>query len=179
MSHNDSTWEQVEASAGDSEGVPVGISEGYLYSLLSGTVDTLRRISTTPGPNIPSQGEQGSHDSPLRYPLTVLRGVAINLSEIISDSEVADPPGVAASMFKTSDTTPIEELAGGACDLPRTSRGKGPKIIKNNKYTSCARLKYKYQINYFQVTLIHQEDEYEDTSDCSEIDSKCFNIYNF
>ena len=80
MSHNNSNQEQVEASAGYLEGVPVGISEGYLYSLLSGTVDTLRRISTTPGPNIPSQGEQGSHDSPLRDPLPVLRGVARNLS---------------------------------------------------------------------------------------------------
>ena len=142
ISHDDSTREKVEASVGDLEGVPVGISEGYLDWFLSGTVNTLRRISTTPKPNTPSQGEQGSQDSPARDPLPVLRGVTENLSEIISDSAVADPPGVAESMFKKSDMTPIEELAGDACELPRTSWGEDPKMIKNNKDTSCARLKY-------------------------------------
>ena len=59
MPHGNSTQEQVEASEGYLEGVPFGIYEGYLYSFLSGTVNALRRISTTPGPNTPNQGEQG------------------------------------------------------------------------------------------------------------------------
>ena len=139
----------------------------------------MRRISTTPGPNPPIQGEQVSQNFPPRDPLPVLIGVTRNISETISDSAVVDLPGVAASMLKTLDPTPIEERAGDACELPRTSQGKDLEAIKKNEDTICAGLKYKYQINYFQVTLIHQEDEYEDTSDCSEIDSKCFNIYNF
>ena len=107
MSHNNSTQEKVNSSTGDLEGLPVVISEGCLDSFLSGTVDALSCFSTTPGPN--------------KDPLPVLRGVTRNLSEIISDSVVADPLGAEASMFKTSDTTPIEELAGGACELPCTS----------------------------------------------------------
>ena len=62
-----------------------------------------------------------------------MRGVTRNLSEIILDSEVSDPPGAAASMLKMSDTTPIEELAGGACELPSASQGEDPITIKGTK----------------------------------------------
>ena len=62
-------------------------------------------------------------------------------------------------MFKTSDPTPIEDLAGGACELPHTSRGKNPKMINKNKDTSCAGLNYRYQLNSFQITVSKQEDE--------------------
>ena len=151
MSHDYLTREQVEESSGYLEGVPVGISEGYLYSFLSVTVDSLRRISTTPTLIPPIQGEQGSHYSPSRYPLPVFRGVTRNLSEIISDSTVADPAGAAEYMFNTSYPTPIEELAGGACELPCTSRGEDPKTTKKKKDTSYARLKYNYQLNSFEV----------------------------
>ena len=96
-------------------------------------------------------------------------GVKRNLSEIISDSAVADPPGVAASMLKTSDKTPIEELAVGACELPCMSRGEYPKIINKNKDTICAGLKYKYHINSFLLTGINQEDEDDDASPASKL----------
>ena len=89
----------------------------------------MRRISTAPGSNPPSQGEQGSQDSPPRDPLPVLRDATRNLSGIISNSSVADSPGVAASMFKKFYPTPIEDLACGACKIPRTSRGEYPKTI--------------------------------------------------
>ena len=80
----------------------------------------MRRISTTPGQNTPNQGEKVSQNYLPRDPISVFRGVTRNLSEIISYSALADPPGVTASMFKTSDPTPIEELAGGACEIPCT-----------------------------------------------------------
>ena len=93
-----------------------------------------------------------------------MRGVTRNLSEIISYSEVSDPPGVAESMFKTSDPRPIEELACGACELTRTSRGEYTKTIKKNKGTSCDGLKYKYHINSFQITGSNKEEEDDDDS---------------
>ena len=77
---------------------------------------------------------------------------------------MVDPPGVAESMFKTSDPTPIEDLAGGACELPHTSWGEYPKTIKKNKDTSCSGLKYKYQLNPFQVTGSTQADKHYDAS---------------
>ena len=169
MSHDNSPREQVEASSGDLERLPVGISEGCLDSLLSVTVDALRCISTTPVPNPPSQREQGSQDSPPRDPLPVLRGVTINLSEIILDSEVVDPSSVAASMFKPSDPTPIEELVGGACELPCTSRGEDPKKIKKNKDTSFSGLKYNYRLNSFQLIRSDQEDKDEDASPAEKL----------
>ena len=72
-------------------------------------------------------------------------------------------------MFKASYTTPIEELVGGAYELPRTSRSEEPKNIKKNKDTRCAGLKYKYQINYFQVKGINQEDEDDDASPTAKL----------
>ena len=124
----------------------------------------MRRISTTLGQNPPIQGEQGSKDSPPRYSLPFLRGVKRNLSEIISDSAVADPPVAAASMFKTSDPTPIEDIAGGTCELPRASRREDPKTIRKKKDTICAGLNYKYHLNSFQLKVTNQEDEDDDAS---------------
>ena len=64
-------------------------------------------------------------------------------------------------IFKTSDLTPKEKLAQGACDLPRTSRGNDSKTIKKNKDTCCVGLKYKYKPECFQITGSNQEDEDE------------------
>ena len=128
-------------------------------SFLSGTVDTLRRISITPVQKPPNQVEQVSQDFPLIDTFPVLRDVTRNLSEIILDSAVADPPGAAASMLKTSDPTPIEELAGGACELPSASQGEDPKTIKKNKDTSYYRLNYKYHLNSIQVKGSNQDDK--------------------
>ena len=121
-------------------------------------------IRNTPGPNTPIQEQQGSQNSPPRDPLPVLRGVTINLSEIISDLPVADPPVDVESMFNTLDPKIIEELQGSACELPCTSQGEDPKTIKKKKDTNFSGMKYKYQLNSFQVTGSNQEDKDDDAS---------------
>jgi hypothetical protein len=67
-------------------------------------------------------------------------------------------------MFKSADPTPKEELAQGACELPRTSRGDNPKTVKKNKDANCGGLKHKYELNSFQITGSNQEEEDETTS---------------
>ena len=62
-------------------------------------------------------------------------------------------------MFNTSDAAPIKDITGRAYELLCTSQGEDMKTIKNNKDAICAGLKYKYQINYFQVTGGNQQDE--------------------
>ena len=73
-----------------------------------------------------------------------------------------------AAIFRTADPTPIEELACGACEMPRSSRGDNVKTIKKNKDASCRGVKTKYGLISFQVTGRNQEDEDDDYSPAAQ-----------
>ena len=161
MSRNNSTREQAEAIQGGTSGTSQDIFESIQVSELRKRTENLSRqvVSTT----LPRQGEQGSHDSPRdRLPTS---GSVPNLGIMVTTNLA--PTGVAA-MFRTADPTPIEDLAGGACEMPRLSRGDDAKTIKKNKDASCKGLKTKYGLNSFQVTRSNQEDKDDDSSPAAQ-----------
>ena len=164
MSTEDQLREEDEASEGDNLGSLVSASEGFILRSISRADALLSRVSLTPGPRPPSREGQLQED-PSGDPLPDLRSVHRDLSPSLEMADESDAAAAviatAASMFKTSDPTPKEEFARGACELPRTSRGDDAKTIKKNKDACCVGLKHKYELNSFQVTGSNQEDEDE------------------
>ena len=165
MSQEDSIWEHEEELQGNGAGSPEGIPEGssvrVLARTLSYALDSLTRVSLTPGPSsrLSSLEEQLQPDSSPEYP------AGIPPVENMSTPDEASSAHIEAgnAMFKSANPTPKEELAQGACELPRTSRGDDPKTVKKNKDANCVGLKHKYELNSFQITGSNQEEE-DDTS---------------
>ena len=71
-------------------------------------------------------------------------------------------------MFRTVDPTPIKDLAGGACEMPRSSRGDDAKTIKKNKDANCKGPKTKYGLNSIQVTGSNQDNDDVDSSPAAQ-----------
>ena len=71
-------------------------------------------------------------------------------------------------MFCMADHTTTEEIAGGTCEMPCSSRGNDAKTIKKNKDANCKGHKTKYDLNSFHVTGSNQEDEDEDSSPAAQ-----------
>ena len=142
MSTQDSLREEDEAYKGDNQGAFA--LEGFLSRSLNRADALLQRDSLTPGPCSPSREEQLQEDpsgDPLAGSSSVLRDLSTTLEMAGDSGAVSAVPAVAASMFKSSDPTPKEEFAQGACELPRTSRGDDAKTIKKNKDVCCVGLK--------------------------------------
>ena len=128
--------EEDKAYEGDNLGLFVGASEGFLSRTLSRANALLQYVRLTPGPHPPSQEGQLQEDpsgDPLPGSSSVLRDLSPSI-EITDDSDAATAvSAVAASMFKSSDPTPKEEFAQGACEIPCTSREDDTKTVKKNK----------------------------------------------
>ena len=126
MSNKDSTWENEEGLAGYGAGFQEGISEEQSIGVLARISDALNCVSLTPGPNrsFPSLKELLQPD-PSTPPRDPDRALPVDLSARMTDSSLvaasASSVAAAPSMFRTADPTPKEELAQGACELPRTS----------------------------------------------------------
>ena len=165
---NESTRENEEALSGYGAGFQEGIPEEQSLGVLARISDALNRVSLTPGPNRPYPSLEESLQPDPSPETNRDRVLPVDLSARMSASSpaAASEPSVAAapSMFKSADPTPKEELAQGACELPRTSRGDDPKTVKKNKDANCGGLKHKYELNSFQITGSNQEEEDETTS---------------
>ena len=160
MSRDDSMREQEEAIQGGTAGTSQGIFESIQVSELRERAENLSsQVSTT----LPRQGEQGSHDSPRDQLPT--SGSIPSLGRMVTSNQA--PTGVAA-MFHTADPTPIEELAGGACEIHRLSQDGDAKDSKKNKDAKCKGLETKYGLNSSQVTGGNQEDKDEDSSPAAQ-----------
>ena len=67
-----------------------------------------------------------------------------------------------ASSIFTIKLIDITKLAGGSCEVPRGSRGDDLKTIRKNKDRATEGLTHTFELNAFQVTGNHsQEDEDE------------------
>ena len=66
-------------------------------------------------------------------------------------------------MFGTSSID-IKELAGGSCEVPRGLRGDDIKAIRKNKDRAMEGPIYKFELNAFQVTGNHSQEDKDEKS---------------
>ena len=71
-----------------------------------------------------------------------------------------------ALMFGTSSIN-TKELVGGSYEVPRGSRGDDIKAIRKNKDRATKGLTHKFELNAFQVTGNHSQDDEDEKSNAA------------